>query len=318
MDGGGPQLLSLELLEKRLVAERVVALRLAAADGGPLPAWEPGAHVELSLPGGLVRHYSLCGDPADRAAWRLGVLREEAGRGGSAFVHDRLQPGDRLSASPPRNHFALLPGARRTLLVAGGIGITPLLPMIARLAAEKREWRLVYGGRRRAAMAFLDELAPHGERVTCVPQDKYGPIDLDAVLAGLAPSDAVYCCGPEGLIAAVEERFRSGLPGRLHVERFRADGAAVDHGEAFNAVLRRSGRSLHVPAGMSLLDALQGAGIDVPSSCREGVCGTCEVAVVGGRPDHRDHVLSAGERASNRMMMACVSRACDGRIELDL
>lgn len=290
------------------VAAGVVALTLRHPGGDLLPEWTPGAHVSLDLGQGLVRQYSLCGDPADRSAWRIAVLREEAGRGGSAYVHDVLAVGDKVPVSAPRNNFALV-GADSYLFVAGGIGITPLLPMIACADRRGADWRLTYGGRTRASMAFLDELAAYGDRVLVRPQDETGLLDLSE----LDGAPTVYCCGPEPLLAAVEARCPAGT---LHVERF--TGVTAGEGDEFEVVLDRSGRTLTVPAGRSILEVVEEAGIAVLSSCREGTCGTCETEVRAGVPDHRDVLLTPDERAAGETMMICVSRARGGKLVLDL
>ena len=303
---------------KRPVADGVVALVLRAADGATLPAWEPGAHVDLLLAGAPVRQYSLCGDPADRGTYRLGVLREPAGRGGSLHVHDRLAEGDVVRVRGPRNHFRLAPSPRY-LFVAGGIGITPLLTMVRAAEAAGADWRLVYGGRRRDSMAFLDELAAYGDRVQVCPQDETGLLDLDGLLGVPQEDTLVYCCGPEPLLAAAEQRCAHWPAGALHVERFAP--RPVDAGartEAFEVELARSGRVLTVPADRSVLEVVEQAGVSVLSSCSEGTCGTCETAVLSGVPDHRDAVLDDAERRAGDCLMICVSRSCSPRLVLDL
>ncbi|MEV6824118.1 PDR/VanB family oxidoreductase [Amycolatopsis sp. NPDC051102] len=305
--------MTLDLLvdRKEKVADDVVALTLRAPGGGSLPPWEPGAHVDLVLPG-FRRQYSLCGDPSDASAYQVAVLRERDGRGGSAYVHDVLSAGDSLQVEGPRNHFALV-DAERYLFIAGGIGITPILPMLASVARSGREWQLVYGGRTRASMAFTAELARHGDRVVFRPQDEHGLLDLPALLAGAGPGTAVYCCGPEPLLAAVEALE----PADLHVERFTPREEAGPR-TAFEVELAGSGRVLPVPADRSILEVVEEAGVQVLSSCREGTCGTCETGVLGGTPDHRDSVLTADERLESEVMMLCVSRACSPRLVLDL
>ncbi|MHA6794151.1 PDR/VanB family oxidoreductase [Pseudonocardia bannensis] len=308
----------LDLLVDRAVpaADGVVELTLRAADGADLPAWKPGAHVDLELRPDLVRQYSLCGDPADRTRWRLGVLREPDGRGGSAFVHDELAEGTKVRARGPRNHFALA-DAPRHLFIAGGIGITPILPMLAAADAAGGDWRLVYGGRTRTSMAFLAELTDrYAERVEVRPQDETGPLDLDGLLGGLEPGTLVYCCGPEPLLTAVEERAPAG---QLHVERFapRSVGEPV-RADGFEVELARSGLTLTVLPDRSILHTVEDAGISVLSSCQEGTCGTCETGVLGGRPDHRDSLLTAEERAAGDTMFICVSRCWSPRLVLDL
>jgi ferredoxin-NADP reductase len=296
---------------RRDVADGVVALDLRDPSGSELPAWEVGAHIDLMLTDDLTRQYSLCGDPADRETWRIGVLREPDGRGGSAFVHDRLVPGATVHVRGPRNHFALEPAARY-LFVAGGIGITPILPMLHAAEAAGATWRLLYGGRSAASMAFVDEL-PAGT-VELRPQDRNGLLDLDAALADTAGT-LVYCCGPGPLLDAVEARCPAD---RLHVERFAPKDDDGGPGSAFEVELALTGRTLHVPADRAVLDVLEDAGVDVLSSCREGTCGTCETAVLDGVVDHRDSLLTAEERDAHDTMFVCVSRAACPRLVLEL
>jgi ferredoxin-NADP reductase len=303
---------------KRLESAAVVSIELADAGKADLPEWEPGAHIDVVCDGGLVRQYSLCGDPADRRRWRIAVLREENSRGGSSFIHQVLQVGQGLPVRGPRNNFELIE-ASRYLFIAGGIGITPLLPMIAEVAGRGRQWNLVYGGRTRDSMAFLEELSPHGDRVSVVPQDEQGLLDIEEILSTADPETAIYCCGPGPLIAAVEAALPESLVERFRSERFAADPVeASDDDKDFDVVLRRTGKVLKVPPSCSVLDVLVDAGIDVDSSCEEGVCGTCETPVVSGRVDHRDHILTAAARERNDVMYVCVSRCLDDRLELDI
>jgi ferredoxin-NADP reductase len=302
--------LDLTVSSRRDVADGVVALELRDPSGRVLPEWQPGAHIDLLLPGDVTRQYSLCGDPADRTTWRIGVLREPDGRGGSALVHDTLTAGDTVRIRGPRNHFAL-EESPRYLFVAGGIGITPILPMLHAAAASGVDWRLLYGGRTAASMAFTGEL-PAGP-VELRPQDEHGLLDLDAALAD-TEGTLVYCCGPAPLLDAVEARCPAD---RLRIERFAPkvhDGIAED----FEIELARSGLLLRVPADRSVLDVVEEAGVDVLSSCREGTCGTCETAVLDGTVDHRDSLLTADERAAHDTMFPCVSRAACSRLVLEL
>jgi len=304
---------------KETLADGVAGVTLRRPCGEPFGEWEPGAHVDLVLRKDLVRQYSLCGDPADRSVLRIAVLREPDGRGGSAYVHDELAEGTRVRIRGPRNHFPLVP-APRYLFLAGGIGITPLVPMIARADAAGADWRLVYGGRTRAAMAFRAELEQRwGDRVAIRPQDETGLPDLDAALDQAGADAAVYCCGPEGLLKAVEQRCASRRAGSLHVERF-TPRAGADAGErtSFEVELAASGRTVTVPADKSILEAVEEAGVPVLFSCQEGTCGTCETPVLGGVPDHRDSLLTEEERAAGDTMMICVSRSCGPRLVLDL
>jgi ferredoxin-NADP reductase len=308
----------LVVVDRTDVAQDVVSVTLAAPDDRELPAWTPGAHVDLLLAPDLVRQYSLCGAPADRTRWRIGVLRDERGRGGSRHVHDTLRQGSRVQVRGPRNHFPLA-ASPSYVFVAGGIGITPLLPMVAQAQAVGADWRLHYGGRRRASMAFVDELAAYDGRVELWPEDERGMLDLDGILGQPLPGTLVYTCGPEGLLQAVESRCAAWPSGSLHVERFAAkpvdDAAAAT---SFEVVCQRSGITVTVPEDTSVLDAVSAAGVSVLSSCLEGVCGTCETAVVEGVPDHRDSLLTDDEKAAGDYMMICVSRCTGPRLVLDL
>ncbi|MER6096208.1 PDR/VanB family oxidoreductase [Streptomyces sp. NPDC001728] len=296
-------------------AEGVLGLLLADPTGAALAPWEPGAHLEVTLPSGAVRHYSLCGDPADRSTYRLGVLREPAGRGGSEEIHTSVGEGTVLGVRGPFNRFPLV-AAEHYLFLAGGIGITPLLPMIRSLPPGS--WSLLYGGRSLASMAYREELAGLAG-VALVPQDTAGLPDLDGVLAGLPADTAVYCCGPEGLLRAVEERWA----GPLHMERFGAapdavaEAGAIDAG-GFEVELRRSGLTLRVEPGRTLLDTVREAVPGVAYSCEEGWCGTCETKVLAGTPEHHDSVLGEDEKASGTTMMICVGRSRGGRLVLDI
>ncbi|GAA1089293.1 PDR/VanB family oxidoreductase [Pseudonocardia alni] len=296
-------------------ADGIVSLRLEPTAGEKMPAWEPGAHVDLVLGPDLERQYSLCGDPTDLSSWRLGVLREPESRGGSAYVHERLAVGDEVVCRGPRNNFALVE-AKEYVFVAGGIGITPILPMIAACAAAGRPWRLFYGGRTESTMAFRAELATHGDRVVRWPQDTHGLLDLATILGSVPAGTAVYCCGPGVLLDAVEELCPAAA---LHLERFRPkEGALAGANLPFEVELDVSGLTLTVRADQTLAEALEAAGIDLPTSCREGTCGTCETYVLEGEPDHRDSYLSAAEQKSGEVMLPCCSRAKSPRLVLDL
>jgi ferredoxin-NADP reductase len=304
-------------------ADGVIALSLRHPLGERLPAWEPGAHVDVVLGPGLERQYSLCGDPADRHAWRIAVLREpdrhwgspqpKAG-GGSDYVHEQLSEGDKVRVRGPRNHFVLRPSARYRF-IAGGIGITPILPMLAAAEAAGAEWTLLYGGRTRNSMAFTEELRRYGDRVTVAPQDETGLLDLDAALGDIPAGTLVYCCGPGPLLDAVEERCPSGV---LHVERFQPREQETGGNTEFEIVLARSGRTLTVAPDVSVLDTVRAAGVEVLYSCTEGTCGTCETDVLEGTPDHRDAVLTDEEREAGETMLICVSRCRGKRLVLDL
>ncbi|WP_406135261.1 PDR/VanB family oxidoreductase [Streptomyces sp. NBC_01089] len=291
------------------IADGVVSVDLRGAEG-PLAPWEAGAHIDLVLPNWLTRQYSLCGDPAEPERYRIAVRHERLSRGGSEYVHRFLRPGRTLEVSLPRNHFPLEP-APEYLFVAGGIGITPILPMLRTAAEGGAAAKLVYVGRSRASMPFADELrAAYGGRVTVVATDTHGRPDFAASAAGVASDALVYCCGPAPMLAALEAAFPAG---RLRIERFRPAARKFAPETAFEAVCARSGQTVQVDADKSLLDALNHAGRSVPSGCREGVCGSCELTVLDGEPEHRDDIGAPEGR-----MYPCVSRALSPRLVLDL
>ncbi|WP_329269630.1 PDR/VanB family oxidoreductase [Streptomyces pseudovenezuelae] len=295
-------------------ADGVLALTLRHPLGEQLPAWEPGAHIDVVLGPGLERQYSLCGDPSDRTSWRIAVLREPAGRGGSSHVHEQLRQGGKVRVRGPRNHFALRP-APRYRFIAGGIGITPILPMLAAAQAAGAEWTLLYGGRTRDSMAFTEELSRYGDRVTVAPQDESGLLDLASVLDGVPEGTLVYCCGPGPLLDAVQERCPAGV---LHVERFAPKEQPEGENTQFEVELAQTGTTVTVAPDVSVLDAVRATGVEVLFSCTEGTCGTCETDVLDGTPDHRDSVLTDEEREAGETMMICVSRCRGKKLVLDL
>ncbi|GGN67856.1 ferredoxin [Nocardia rhizosphaerihabitans] len=304
------------VIERTDEADAVFALVLAAVDGGDLPAWTPGAHIDVAAGSAGVRQYSLCGDPAERDRWRIAVLHEPAGRGGSAHLFRTALPGTTLSVSVPRNNFELADAAEYTF-VAGGIGITPILPMIAAAEQAGAHWTLHYGARTTAHMAFADALTERYPQVRLVPQNESGLLPVAEILAA-RPAATVYCCGPEPLLAAVEaEGARQGVT--VRTERFvprPVERTGTD--EAFEVRLAQTGRTLRVAADRSIVDVLESAGISVITSCREGTCGSCETPVLDGEVEHRDSLLTAEERDSGATMMLCVSRARSGVLVLDL
>jgi ferredoxin-NADP reductase len=315
----GPEA-TLELIVEGLeaAAEETLALVLQHPSGVELPDWSPGAHVDLVLSNGLVRQYSLCGDPRDRTRWRIAVLRERDSRGGSSFIHEHVQTGSRLTVRGPRNHFPLIAHSEYRF-IAGGIGITPLVSMIAAADQASAQWGLLAGARTRASMPFLKELAIYGDRVRFIPQDERGLLDVGEFISGSPHGTAVYCCGPEALIRVAEKACDAFPEVSLYVERF-APSEHINHanGHAFEVHCRQSGLTLKVPPGKSILEVVVDAGIEVQSSCSEGTCGTCETDVLEGIPDHRDSFLSERERADNESMMLCVSRCQGPRLVLDL
>lgn len=307
----------LEIESFDMSAEGVAVLTLAPPAGTSLPPWQPGAHIDLILPNGLERQYSLCGDPLDDRRWRIAVLREPQSRGGSAFVHEKLAGFRRVRVRGPRNHFAL-PEAEHYRFVAGGIGITPILAMIRQAERNGKDWLLLYGGRTRSSMAFVDELHGYGERVILAPQDTHGLLDLASYLAPAKPGTAVCACGPGALLDALKSLCSGMESVSLHMERFAPVTFDVSTNTEFDLELRRSRLQLHVRKDQSVLDAVREAGITVHTSCQNGVCGTCETVVLEGAPEHRDVVLSDAERAGGKSMMICVSRCKSARLVLDL
>ncbi|MGU3437678.1 cytochrome P450/oxidoreductase [Actinomycetes bacterium M1A6_2h] len=311
--------LLMRVAQRRVVAEGVVELTLTDPASGALPSWSPGAHVELAVRPGLTRHYSLCGDPADTSSWTVAVLREPNGRGGSSHVHDHLFEDATVEVRGPLNHFALV-ASPNYLFVAGGIGITPIRPMIAAAEAAGAGWNLVYVGRSRSTMAFLDELAGD-HRVTVWAKDERGDrFDLDTVLGSPGPDTLVYCCGPDVLLDAVEDACEAWPAGSLHVERFAAKTVDAPENalDSFDVECARSGVTVTVPDGTTIFDAVEKAGAVVMGSCMEGICGTCEADVLDGTPDHRDSVLSRAERERGDTVMMCVSRSLTPKLVLDL
>lgn len=303
-------------------AKDVVLLELRDVSDGALPRFEPGAHIEMLLPNGLIRHYSLLNDCRETDRYVLGVGKSADGKGGSAYVHQKLAEGAQLQISAPRNNFPLDPAAQCYLFIAGGIGITPIMSMIRWCAANDRPWRLVYAARSRQRAAFYEEIRCLDEaRVHWhFDEEQGGHLEVAGVLQSLAEGEQVYCCGPQALMEAVQAGVAEYPPGIAHFEWFSApksDVPEIDSG-AFEIQLRHSGVSFTVPADKSILEVLEENGFSLPFSCREGTCRTCETGVCSGRPEHFDYVLSEDERAAGKSMMICVSRSIDPVLCLDL
>lgn len=290
-------------------ATDVVLLTLSAVDGAELPAWQPGAHIDVLLGNGITRQYSLCGDPNDRTSYTIGVLNAPASRGGSRYVHEALHVGTPLTIRGPRNHFELV-DAERYVFIAGGIGITPIAAMLREVEKTGKPWTLYYGGRTVGSMALRGELEALGDRVSIWPEDTAGFMDLATILGSPEDGSVVYTCGPEPLLAAIEKICDATWPdGALHYERFAAKVVEGATDTAFEIELAKSGRRVSVPADKSVLETLEEVGVHILSSCGEGTCGTCETPVLEGEVDHRDSVLTKDEQSRNDCMMVCVSRS---------
>ncbi|WP_232468017.1 PDR/VanB family oxidoreductase [Bordetella genomosp. 13] len=306
----------------RRLAGTVSAIALERLSDAVLPSFAPGAHVDLRLPGGLVRSYSLYTLRDTERRYEIAVNRDGNSRGGSAYLHERLRVGDVLEVSAPRNHFPLIDGDHPTLLIAGGIGITPLYCMAQQLAARGARWHMVYAARSRAGAAFVDELQAladaAGMPLTLHFDDEAGGrLDIPAIVAHAPPDTHFYCCGPAPMLDAYLSAC-SRLPAeRVHYERFGADIPMPGAGQGFDVELARSGRTLRVRPDQTILEVLLDAGVDVEYSCMQGVCGSCRTGVLAGEPEHLDMFLSPEEQAASDCMMICCSRARGARLVLD-
>lgn len=326
-------MLALRVHAVRAEARDVLSIELRDPAGGALPPFAPGAHLEITLPAsddgqpGLVRHYSLCNGAAETHRYVVAVGLAASSRGGSRAVHEQLRVGQVLQVLPPRNHFALAGGAAHYRFIAGGIGITPILSMLRWCEAKGQPWSLLYCTRSRVRTAFYEELRGHGAKVQFHFDDEAEgqPADLAQGLSNAADGEHIYCCGPAPLMRAVQAATAQHPPGAVHFEWFSAGdpAPAAPHAptsaeRGFEIVLASSGRRLQVPPNQSILDTLERHGIGVPFACREGLCRTCETGLCSGEADHRDLVLSDAERAAQRTILLCVSRAKSAVLKLDL
>ena len=303
------------IISRRELTDSVIELGLTRDEGKQWPLWSPGAHIDLFLPDEVVRQYSLAGSPSDREVLTVAVLREPDGRGGSVWLHENAVEGSTLLVRGPRNHFELAV-ADRYQFVAAGIGITPLLPMIEEAQRKGAEWELVYCGRSRNAMAYLDRLEEYEDRVTIRPRDEFSRIDFRELFTRLPEDTQTYICGPEQFLDAAEEKAREVGIRAPRFERFTP--RQIDYGEntAFDVEVASDGRVLQVPADKTILEVLVENDIPVISSCAEGTCGTCETGVISGEPEHRDSVLSEEDQASGEFMMVCCSRSRSLRVRV--
>lgn len=315
------RLIDLRLRQIRLEADDICSYEFVAADGSTLPEFTAGAHIDLHLPQNHVRSYSLANAPHERGRYLVAVQREPAGRGGSAWMHDSLRVGQVLQAGAPSNDFVLHEAAETSVFIAGGIGITPILSMIARLDALGRDWRLHFASRSPQTTAFVDALTAldrgRGRVAYCFGSDRAERLDIGAIVAGAGTETHLYCCGPARMIDAFVAAGARRPPATLHFERFAAaDAPAVEGG--YEIVLNRSGRRLPVAPGKTLLDTLLDHDVSVPYACSNGICGTCLTGVVSGVPDHRDEFLSPDEKELGRSMMVCCSGSKSAVLVLDL
>ncbi len=312
------ELRRVRVIATRQVAQDVRAFELVSADGRLLTPFTPGAHVDVQVPMGQVRQYSLCGDARDRARYMIAVKRETAGRGGSASMHADVEEGSILAIAGPRNNFPLAGAARRSVLIAGGIGVTPIAAMVRALAAGGQDWELHYCTRSRRHAAFHDELRALDNHRVLTYFSEAPVLDAAALLRSQPEGTHVYCCGPAGLMRSVSAVTAHWAPGLVHFEWFAPPEQEAGMAAPFEVELARSRKVLPVPQDRSVLGVLRANGVVVPSSCEQGVCGTCETAVLAGEVDHRDKLLSPAEREASRTMMICVSRARCERLVLDL
>ena len=316
----------LRVTQMTLEAEGVLSLRLSRIEGNkPLPAWDPGAHIDVYVPDGTTRQYSLCGDPRDLSSWQIAVLREPESRGGSAFIHDELRVGDRLLVTRPKQSFAL-EDAPYHALVAGGVGITPIMAFAEHLDRAGRPFRLVYGGRTESTMAFRSRLGLLGDRVTFLAEDRDGRPDLDQVVKELPEGGLIYVCGPLALLRAVQSAAEAVHGPEQDLVRFELfsrtgvepkESAPLD-GDSYELVLAKSGHTLRMKPDANILETVLALGIEVENDCRDGICGSCVTRVLSGAVDHQDLVLTRKEQEAMDKMMICCSKPTTERLELDL
>ena len=299
------------------LTDDILQISLRTQRGQSLPEWTPGAHIDVPVGALGYRQYSICSSPDHRKKLQVAVLREAGGQGGSRYIHATTRPGTVMSVGGPRNHFPLRQ-AKRYLFIAGGIGITPIIPMVEAARAKGAEYRVIYLGCSHSKMAFANGLR-NDSSVLLWPKDEKGRFNLSSLTADTHADQLIYCGGPERLLDAVEKLFSYLPPGTVHLERFSNKSSTLGKpNTSFEVVMNRSGRKLHIPKDRSVLDVLNENGAAVLSTCSKGTCGTCEVGVVQGVPEHRDTVLTALERVENKSMMPCVSRCLGKGLVLDL
>jgi vanillate O-demethylase ferredoxin subunit len=316
--------LHLRVRSMTLLAPTIMSVVLESRDKTRLPLASPGAHLDLRLSPGLSRSYSIVGNSGDNTRYEIAVAKDPKSRGGSVFVHDKLRVGDELMASEPRNLFELDESAPSNMLVAGGIGITPIWSMVQRLEALGRPWLLLYAARSRAHAAYVEDieclaqLSRTGHLLLHFDDENQGqPADLSAVLTQASQDAHLYCCGPQPMLASYEAATAHWPPSQVHLERFGLSETGTQ-ASGFTVVLKRSGVSVAVQPDRSILDAVLDAGINAQYGCMQGSCGLCETVVLKGVPDHRDHLLSDNVKAGNQAMLICCSRSRTPELVLDL
>ncbi|WP_213767658.1 PDR/VanB family oxidoreductase [Caballeronia sp. dw_19] len=318
--------LALRVAAIRYEAQRIHTFELRLPEGGELPPFDAGAHVNVHLGNGLARSYSLTNAPSQRDCYVIGVNLDRKSRGGSAYMHDKVRVGDMLTVSPPANNFPLMENAPHSVLIAGGIGITPLRSMVYRLEELNRSWELIYCFRQRHHAAFVEELEAlgrsKGRRTRFYFDGDAGGrrFELHGAFDNQPENTHFYCCGPTSMLSAFETAAKGIEPARIHVEHFAgrqaSDETATQGG--FKVRLAASGRVLDVAPGQSILDVVLGTGVRVSYSCKEGICGSCETRVIDGTPEHLDLVLSERQQQANDRMMICCSRSKSAELVLDL
>jgi ferredoxin-NADP reductase len=311
-------MMALKISRIRDLARDIRCLTFSRPDDRELPSFAPGAHVDLQLGDDLVRSYSLINDGANcPLCYQLAVARDPHSRGGSTFVHDCLTEGMEVQVGAPRNNFALVEDAKHYVFIAGGIGITPIYAMLRWCVAHGKSWQLAYATKTAERCAFRDELSEFSHVRLHHDDEEKGVLDLTPYLDGPPAGTHLFCCGPQALMASVKDATVNWAAGSVHFEWFSAPASARGPAEPFEVVLNKSGQRLLVQSDQTLLSALREAGIPIASVCAEGVCGTCETAVISGEIDHRDHILTDEEKAAGATMMVCCSRS-RGTLVLDL
>ncbi|KRB93545.1 PDR/VanB family oxidoreductase [Noviherbaspirillum sp. Root189] len=315
--------MEVRVIRKRVEAEDIASFELSSLDGSPLPAFSAGSHIDVHAPGGVIRQYSLCNDPGETHRYLIAVLRDPASRGGSVAMHDSVQEGDVIQISAPRNHFSLVP-AQRSLLLAGGIGVTPILCMAERLAKTGADFEMHYCTRSPERTAFIDRIRKCGFAGAVQFHHDSGPaeqkLDMAQLLRQCGPETHLYVCGPGGFIEHVTKTAEAQGWGkdRIHFEYFAAAPVDTSGDQAFEVTIASTGRTILIPSDKSVAQVLEDEGMSIPVSCEQGVCGTCITRVLGGVPDHRDMYFTDDEKAKNDQFTPCCSRARSGPLVLDL